>query len=148
MNKLQVNVKCPYCRKSLMDGEKLIDDFPSVKVVIQYGNQRGLLYLSSIYGSYNIISEVNVSKDEIVLFFCPFCNSSLLTKNLCDQCHVPMTLFELSQGGTVQICSRRGCKKHLIEFSNLAQEISSHYSIYEVFADPSRDKKNLLRPDQ
>jgi hypothetical protein len=51
-----------------------------------------------------------------------------------------MTFFELVQGGKVQICSRRGCKKHLIEFSDLSQEISTLYNTYEVFADPSRKK--------
>ena len=140
MNELQVNVKCPYCKQSFMDENKIIDGYTSIKVAIQYRNKRGLLYLSSIYGSYNIISEINIPMDEIVLFFCPHCQSSLLTKNLCDKCHVPMTSFELLQGGKVHICSRRGCKKHLIEFSNLAQEISSLYNVYEVFADPSRKK--------
>lgn len=145
MDKLQVNIKCPYCRASLMDGDKIMDGYPSVKVVIQYGNQRGILNLSSVYGSYDIITELTVPKDEIVLFFCPSCDSSLLTKNLCERCHVPMTLFELSRGGTVQICSRRGCKKHSIEFTNLSQEISSLYNVYEVFADPSKGKKTTLK---
>jgi len=140
MNKLVVNVKCPYCKKSLMEEEKIIDGYPSVKVVIQHHNKRGTLYLSSIYGSYNIISEFFIPMEELVLFFCPHCDSSLLIKNLCDKCSAPMTIFELLNGGQVQVCSRRGCKKHLIEYSNLAQEISDLYNIYEVFADPSRKK--------
>ena len=140
MNKLVVNVKCPYCKKSLMEDQKMIDGYPSVKVVIQHHSKRGPLYLSSIYGSYNISSEIYVPMDELVLFFCPHCDSSLLIKNLCDKCNAPMTIFELLNGGQVQICSRRGCKKHLIEYSNLSQEISDLYNTYEVFADPSREK--------
>jgi len=140
MNKLAVNVKCPYCKKSLMEESQVIDGYPSVKVVIQHHNKRGTLYLSSIYGSYNIISEFFIPMEELVLFFCPHCDSSLLIKNLCDKCSAPMTIFELLNGGQVQVCSRRGCKKHLIEYSNLAQEISDLYNIYEVFADPSRKK--------
>lgn len=140
MQELQVNVKCPYCKQSFMDEDKIIDSYPSVKVVIQNGNKRGLVYLSSIYGSYNIISEIYVPTDEIVLFFCPMCHSSLLTKKLCDKCRAPMTFFELQHGGKVQICSRRGCKKHLIEFSNLAQEISEFYNVYSVFSAPSNKK--------
>jgi len=140
MNELQVNVRCPYCKQSLMDDGQIIDGYPSVKVAIQNSNKRGMLYLSSIYGSYNFISEVYVPMDEFVLFFCPHCQSSLLLKDLCDKCSAPMTFFELSQGGKVQICSRRGCKKHLIEFSDLSQEISALYNTYEVFADPSRKK--------
>ena len=141
MNEPQVNVRCPYCKQSLMYDNQIIDGYPSIKVVIQNSNKRGILYLSSIYGSYNIISEFNIPMDEIILFFCPHCQSSLLIKDLCDECSAPMTFFELLQGGKVQICSRRGCEKHLIEFSNLAQKISTLYNAYEVFADPSRKKK-------
>ena len=71
MNELQVNIRCPYCKQSLMDEDKTIDGYPSVKVVIQNSNKRGMLYLSSIYGSYNIISEFNIPMDEIILFFLP-----------------------------------------------------------------------------
>ena len=132
MHELKVNVKCPYCRQSLMDKEKTIDGLPSIKVFIQFHDKKGFLYLSSIYGSYSISSETHIPTDEIVLFFCPHCHSSLLTNNLCENCHVPMTEFELKQGGRVQICSKRGCKKHAIEFSNLSQEISTFYSEYSV----------------
>lgn len=128
MDTFQVNVKCPYCKQSFMDDSQTIDDCPSIKVAIQHGSKRGNLYLSSIYGSYNVISEIDVPMEEIVLFFCPQCLSSLITKDLCDECSAPMTSFELAQGGKVHICSRRGCKKHLIEYSNLAQEISAFYS--------------------
>ena len=59
MNELQVNIRCPYCKQSLMYDGQIIDGYPSIKVVIQNSNKRGMLYLSSIYGSYNIISEFN-----------------------------------------------------------------------------------------
>lgn len=130
MHELQVNVKCPYCKKSLMDAAQIIDGYPSIKVVIQHRNRHGLLYLSSIYGSYAIHSEIFVPLDEIVLFFCPHCQSSLLTRKTCEACQVPMTSFELINGGNVQICSRQGCKKHHIEFSSLSQEISAFYDEY------------------
>ncbi len=138
MHELKVQVKCPYCRKSLMNEEKTIDGLPSVRVFIQFSNKKGLLYLSSIYGSYNILSDTHIPMDEIVLFFCPHCQSSLLTNTLCEKCNVPMAAFELKQGGKVQICSKRGCKKHMIEFSNLSQEISTFYDEYSVRTNSSR----------
>jgi len=138
MEKLVVSVKCPYCKKSFMDEESQIDGYPSVKVDIQYGNKIGTLNLSSIYGSYNIISEIHLPQEEMVLFFCPECHASLLLKDLCEDCKAPLAFFELKNGGKVQICSRRGCKYHSIDYSNLSQKISSLYSAYEVFADPSR----------
>ncbi len=140
MHELKVQVKCPFCRQSLMDEDEIIDDLPSIKVFIQFHDKKGFLYLSSIYGSYTISSEVHIPLNEIVLFFCPHCRSSLLTSNLCEKCQVPMAAFELRQGGKVQICSKRGCKKHMIEFSNLSQEISTFYAEYSAPGEPSIKK--------
>ena len=140
MHELKVQVKCPFCRQSLMDEDEMIDDLPSIKVFIQFSDKKGFLYLSSIYGSYTIRSEVHIPLNEIVLFFCPHCRSSLLTNTLCEKCQVPMAAFELRQGGKVQICSKRGCKKHIIEFSNLSQEISTFFTEYSAPAEPP-DKK-------
>jgi methionyl-tRNA synthetase len=140
MKELVVQVKCPYCRKILMDGEKQIDGYPSVKTKIIHHDKTGELYLSSIFGSYNIISEVYVPKGEIVLFFCPECNASLLLKDLCEECKAPLAFLELKNGGTVQICSRRGCKYHFMDYTNFAQKLSAFYDTYKTTADPSRKK--------
>jgi hypothetical protein len=121
-----------------MDEETQIDGYPSVRVNIQFSNKTSVLNLSSIYGSYNILSEIPIPEEEMVLFFCPECQASLLLKDLCEDCKAPLAFFELKNGGRVQICSRRGCKYHSIDYSNLSQKISSLYSAYEVFADPSR----------
>ena len=140
MENIVVNVKCPYCKRSFMDEETQIDGYPSVKVNIQFGNKTSTLNLSSIYGSYNIRSEIPIAEEEMVLFFCPGCQASLLLKDLCEHCKAPLAFFELKNGGKVQICSRQGCRYHSIDYSNLSQKISSLYSAYEVFADPSRKR--------
>ena len=140
MEKIVVNVKCPYCKKSFMDPENPIDENPSIRVEIKCRNKNGNLYLSSIYGSYNIISEINLLEDEIVLLFCPECHASLLLKDLCEECKAPLAFFELKNGGMVQICSRKGCKSHSIDYSDLEQKVSTLYSTYEKFADPSSKK--------
>lgn len=116
-----------------MDENKTIDGYPSVKAFIQYGDKSGVLHLSSIYGSYNIESEIFVPMDEMVIFFCPFCRASLQTRKLCSRCHASMAFFELKHGGKVEICSRRGCKEHFIEFSSLEQKTSALYDLYERF---------------
>ena len=140
MKELFVNVKCPYCRKSLMDTEKQIDGYPSVKTHIKHRDKTGTLYLSSVFGSYNIISEIFIPKGEMVLFFCPECNASLLVKDLCEECKAPLTLLELKNGGMVQICSRRGCKYHFMDYTNFAQKLSAFYDTYKSKADPTRKK--------
>ncbi|MDH5385803.1 MAG: hypothetical protein OEY18_13965 [Candidatus Aminicenantes bacterium] len=138
METFVVNVKCPYCRKSLMDEKKQIDGYPSVKTQIQYRNKTSALYLSSIFGSYEIISEIPIPKEETVLFFCPRCHASLMLKDSCEECKAPLAFFELKNGGTVQICSRRGCKYHFMDYTNFAQKLSAFYEVYKTLADPSR----------
>jgi methionyl-tRNA synthetase len=140
MKELMVEVKCPYCRKILMDEEKQIDGYPSVKTKIKLHDKTGELHLSSIFGSYNIKSEVYVPRGEIVLFFCPECNASLLLKDLCEECNAPLAFLELKNGGTVQICSRRGCKYHFMDYTDFAQKLSAFYDTYKTAADPSRKK--------
>jgi len=138
---IQVNVKCPYCKRSLMDDEHMIDGKPSIKVNIQSGNRLGDLYLSSLYGSYEIISEMDLTKGEIYIFSCTHCNSVLTTKNLCEKCSAPMVAFEFIRGSKILICSRRSCKKHLIEFEDLEKEISAFYNVYSLFFAPTSGKK-------
>ena len=138
---IQVKVNCPYCKNSLMDSENLLDGSPSVHVVVQYGNKRGNVYLSSVYGSYNIKSEIDLPINEIFIFFCHRCNSVLITTHLCEECHAPMVAFDFIEGSRILICSRRGCKKHFIEFENLEKQITAFYSAYPVYFSPTSRKK-------
>jgi hypothetical protein len=138
---IPVKVKCPYCHKSFMDKETLIDKHPSVKVIVQYGNKRGNLYLSSLYGSYKIKCDLELPMDEIFVIFCPHCNSVLTTKKLCEECNAPMVSFDFIEGSKINICSRRGCKKHSIEFEDLKKQIAAFYSAYPVYFSPVSGKK-------
>lgn len=120
-----------------MNSEKQIDGHPSVELKIQLHDKIGTLYLSSIFGSYNIMSDIHIPEKETVLFFCPKCNTSLLLKDLCEECKAPLAFLELKNGGTVQICSRRGCKYHFIDYTNFGQKLSVFYNIFKTQADPS-----------
>ncbi|MEW6685733.1 MAG: hypothetical protein AB1393_05950 [Candidatus Edwardsbacteria bacterium] len=130
---IQVTVECPHCRKSLMDEKVKIDGHPSIKVMIEYMKERGTLYLSSLYGSYNIQSELLVPEGKIAHFFCPYCKAYLETTRICEKCEAPMVAMKFPRGGIIQICSRRGCKKHLVEFEDLETEIREFYEAYSTF---------------
>jgi len=41
-----------------------------------------------------------------------------------------MAAFKLRDGGKIQICSRRGCKKHLLEFQDPESELEAFYKSY------------------
>ncbi|HOJ86379.1 MAG: hypothetical protein ACP5SD_00770 [Elusimicrobiales bacterium] len=125
-----VNVKCPHCGKSLMDKKRLIDSKPSIAVKLTYAGKRAMLYLSSVYGSYKVETEIDVPKSKIAGFRCPHCDADLKSTRKCDICNAQMVAFDLKEGGQVQICSRRGCKKHIVEFENPKTELEAFYKSY------------------
>lgn len=110
-----VEVRCPRCNHSLMDPAFPIEDHPSVRVTISFGACHGWLRLSSLYGSFTIVSEYETPADTVCHFFCPHCHAELLGATSCMECAAPMVPMVIEGGGIVQICSRRGCRGHLLD---------------------------------
>ena len=130
---IHVKLKCYHCGKNLMDKNFKIDDHSSVKVIIEYKGTNGVLHLSSRYGSSAVDSEIDVPAGEIVRFLCPHCKADMGSSRKCYECGAPMVTFESILGGFLRICSRRGCKKHIIEFENLETELRAFYEKYTFF---------------
>jgi len=110
-----VEVSCSRCNHSLMDPKHPIDGYPSIRVTVSFNDKHGWLALSSLYGSYNVASEYEIPMDAIMSFFCPHCHAELLGAGHCGECGAPMVPMIVRGGGVVQICSRRGCKGHLLD---------------------------------
>jgi NADH-quinone oxidoreductase subunit E len=117
-----LEVKCPKCNHTLMDRERLIDGHPSVRLTISYGEEHGWMRLSSLYGSYAVESGNEIPPETLVNFFCPHCNAELIGAWNCGDCSAPMIPMIVQGGGIVQICSRRGCKSHMLDLSTTAVE--------------------------
>jgi ssDNA-binding Zn-finger/Zn-ribbon topoisomerase 1 len=129
-NFITINVNCPSCGKSLMDAKKLVDNEPSINLIISTKKDKGLIWLSSIYGSYNYSSEVETPGGELANFHCPHCRTELTSKTLCNICQAPMVDFNLDMGGRVSICSRSGCKNHAVAFEDLSLALKTLYQEY------------------
>ena len=110
-----INVNCPHCNHSLKDETFSIDGQPSIRVIISYNHKQGWLRLSCLYGSYNFACEFDVPMDSIATFICPHCNVEFHSTLDCSICAAPMVPMFVDGGGIVQICSRRGCKNHLLD---------------------------------
>jgi NADH-quinone oxidoreductase subunit E len=110
-----VSVSCPRCNHSLMDPSHTIDGNPSIKVTMAFEHMHGWLRLSCLYGSYVVESEYEVPLEMVVNFFCPHCHAELRGGVDCAQCGAPMVPMIVSGGGMVQICSRRGCRAHMLD---------------------------------
>jgi NADH-quinone oxidoreductase subunit E len=110
-----LTVSCPRCNHSLMDPDHPIDGSPSIRVTVSSEGEHGWLRLSPLYGSFTVESEYRIRMDEVVDFFCPHCHAALKSAAPCPLCAAPMVSMIVRAGGIVQICSRRGCKGHMLD---------------------------------
>lgn len=117
-----VEVSCSRCNHSLMDPQHLIDGTPSIRVTISFNDKHGWFTLSSLYGSYKVSSEHPIPTDTIVVFFCPHCHAEMIGASKCAECSAPMVPMIVRGGGVVQICSRRGCKGHMLDLGGSSLE--------------------------
>ncbi len=112
-----IEVSCPRCNHNLMDKSFTIDGYPSIRITLSFGHKHGWLRLSSLYGSYNISAEHDIPIGTVVSFFCPHCHTKLAGSWRCPTCGAPMAPMIVHGGAVVHICSRRGCKGHMLNLS-------------------------------
>ena len=113
-----IDVSCPFCNHSLMDDSFYIEGRPSIRVTVSFGQNHGWVRLSSLYGRYDVFSEHEIPFDTVVNFFCPHCHAELIGSWECAMCGAPMVPMIVRGGGTIRICSRRGCcgsKSHMLD---------------------------------
>jgi NADH:ubiquinone oxidoreductase subunit E len=110
-----LTASCPRCRHSLMETSHTIDGQPAIRITAANGNGHGWLRLSSLYGSYVVEAEHDVAPDAVVHLFCPHCNVELTAAVPCPVCNAPLVLLSVGTESMVQICSRRGCRYHLLD---------------------------------
>ena len=127
---ISLKLKCPLCGESLMDHDHLVDNEPSISLNIEIGGKKGNIKLSSIYGSYNYDTDIEMPNGEIAKFYCPHCESNITSSNECLTCGADMVPFYLDMGGKVTICSRNGCKNHFVEFEDLSVAMKRLYQEY------------------
>jgi len=135
---IPLRVRCALCGADLSDTDRPIDDFPGVKLrmIVQAG--QGMAWLSPLYGSYNVESSVRIHEGEIATFSCPTCKMLQPENRSCDKCGAPMIYFSLHEDqGNVQICRRKGCRNHYIEFRDF-DKMKAFYDRYPQFFKPER----------
>lgn len=110
-----IEVSCPSCNQSLMEKTFAIDGHPSIGLAASYGKEHGWLRLSSLYGSYNVVTEQIVPANTVVDLLCRHCGAKLTDHCDCPTCDAPMVRMLVHWGGSVQICSRAGCKYHMLD---------------------------------
>ncbi len=114
-----IEVSCQHCNHSLMDSMNLVDGYPSITVTASFDRKHGRLSMSCLYGSYNVASEHVLPPNTVLNLFCPHCHADLSSGTDCSICQAPMVPMIVRGGGMVQICSRKGCKNHMLDLSGI-----------------------------
>ena len=143
---LALRIKCPACRKSLMDQQNKLDGHPSVALEVECNGNRGWLRLSPVYGSYDIESELEIPPNCVARIFCPQCHSELKSPAACDLCQAPMIPLMLEEGGKIFTCSRRGCKKHFLEFEDIDKALATFYDTYAMGGSEQATRPAVNKP--
>jgi predicted RNA-binding Zn-ribbon protein involved in translation (DUF1610 family) len=125
-----VKVNCPHCGKSLMDHDHKIEDRPGIRLGIRSGGKMGLIYMCSLYGSYDHESEIDLSTGDVAEFSCPFCDRLLTGSGSCEKCSAPLVTLNMEVGGKVNICSRKGCTEHFVAFQEIGESMRRFYDAY------------------
>ena len=110
-----IEVSCPHCNHSFKDETFAIDGYPSLKINVATDHQQGWIRLSCLYGSCSVSTEFEIPEGMVVNFICPHCNSEIRSTSDCSQCGAPMIPMLVDGGGIVRICSRHGCKNHMLD---------------------------------
>jgi hypothetical protein len=106
---LIMDLCCPQCNQTLTDGAKIHLD-----AQVRETRQDGEIALSAIFGDYSVESDLEMADGMIIELRCPKCDSSIMLSITCKLCGAPMASLNLSKGGYVEFCSRKGCKGHAL----------------------------------
>ncbi|MBI5477973.1 MAG: hypothetical protein HY906_03910 [Deltaproteobacteria bacterium] len=120
---------------SLMAPDVSIGGFPSIRVTIAFGSERGQLYLDPGYGSFQHQTGLTIPPRTVVEMSCPTCGESLAQDEPCADCGARTFRLSLPQGGTITGCLRAGCHRHKLELADLDGDL---LRLYE------RDKRIIL----
>jgi len=160
---MKISAECPHCQHSLMDEKNPIKGIPSISLQFQLpkeaSGKKGIVHLSAYFGDNLNVTPFKVPEGIIGEFSCPFCGKSINNVHICELCGAPMVNLQLERGGMleycleafkrrlkekpsemafkgmVQLCSRRGCKKQLIEFKSQEADLKEFYKAYSKFLE-------------
>jgi len=106
---LVIEVRCPQCKQMLTEGSRL-----PLHGHVKESQKEGLLELSAVFGDYSIKTDLELKDGWTVDFSCPKCDASVMETVGCKLCGAPMASLDIEGGGTLELCTRRGCKGHAL----------------------------------
>jgi hypothetical protein len=106
---LLLEVSCPNCQAVLTRGQQVALDAHVVDT-----HQDGEVRLSALFGDYSVETDLVIGEGAVTEFSCPSCDHSLMVDTPCALCGAPMASVNLTSGGSLEFCGRRGCRGHAL----------------------------------
>lgn len=106
---LVLEVSCPNCRDVLTEGK-----WVHLDAYVRETNQDGKILLSAVFGDYSVQTDLDLPAGTVAEFRCPTCDQSLVLNTPCKLCGAPIASLNLSSGGYLEFCCRRGCRAHAL----------------------------------
>jgi hypothetical protein len=106
---LLLDVHCPNCRASLVEGEQVV-----LQGHVVPAHQDGEIRLSAIFGRGDVKTDLPIGDGDVVTFACPACEHGLTIDAPCRLCGAPLASVNLASGEPMEFCGRRGCRGHAL----------------------------------
>ncbi len=104
---LVLELCCPQCGALLTEGTRV-----RLYGHVRRTHQQGEVSLSAVFGDESGKTDFALEKGDVVDLSCPRCEASVMLPLTCKICGAPMASLDLARGGSLEFCSRRGCKAH------------------------------------
>lgn len=119
---------------SLMDPNVPINGYPSIKVILQYGEIRGIVHLDPVYGSFHNIFDIDIPDGVVTKMFCPICDVDMGVKDErgCDWCFSPLFHMMLPHNGMVEGCLKIGCHQHKLKLVDIDEQLGMIHGHDEI----------------
>jgi hypothetical protein len=106
---LVLDLCCPQCGASLTEGTRVRLDGH-----VRRTHQQREVSLSAVFGDDGAEADPTLEESDVVDLDCPKCEASLMLPMSCKICGAPMASLNMAKGGTLEFCTRRGCKAHVL----------------------------------
>ena len=104
---LVLELCCPQCAATLTEGSRVRLDGH-----VRRTHEQREVSLSAVFGDDRAEADPTLEAGDIVDLGCPRCEASLMLPLACRICGAAMASLNIAKGGTLEFCTRRGCKAH------------------------------------
>jgi len=105
---LVLELCCPQCGATLTEGSRVRLDGH-----VRRTHEQREVSLSAVFGDDRAEADPTLQEGDVVDLGCPRCEASLMLPLACKLCGAAMASLNIAKGGTLEFCTRRGCKAHV-----------------------------------